>query len=75
MSREGLGYRIHLAKALTMPGKQRDLDAAVGADSGVIGHRGECCCELAHFRHAPRALPGEQALINQFPSDVQFPRR
>jgi tetratricopeptide (TPR) repeat protein len=28
LPRDSLGYRIHLANALTMPGKQRDLDAA-----------------------------------------------
>ena len=36
LPRDSLGYRIHLANALTMPGKQRDLDAAVARGMEAI---------------------------------------
>lgn len=48
LPRDSLGYRIHLANALTMPGKQRDLDAAAA--------RGMEALQIIETLDSPRSL-------------------
>ncbi len=65
LPRDGLGYRIHLAKALTMPGKQRDLDAAAA--------RGMEAIQLIETLDSPRSLALIRDLCQQLTPHTKVP--
>ncbi|MGH3926737.1 MAG: hypothetical protein ACRDTT_28390, partial [Pseudonocardiaceae bacterium] len=57
LPRDSLSYRIHLAKALTMPGKQRDLDAGGPRHAGAPARRDPGLAP--QHRPDPQPLPAD----------------
>jgi hypothetical protein len=65
LPRDSLGYRIHLANALTMPGKQRDLDAAAA--------RGMEAIQIVETLDSPRSTGLIRDLCQQMTPHTKVP--